>query len=92
MQLRLIGCALVMIGLLVMARADDEVRPPAPATRPARMPREEGPLHHGMEDMGRAFKKLQAQVADPGKNESSLTLLAQMQSLTVSGKSECPRL
>src|SRR5262245_14929797 len=83
----------VLAGLMVTVRADEEDHTPSPTTRPARMQQGgEGALHRGMEDMGRAFKQLQTQVADPGKNESSLALLAQMQTLTVAGKTDVPRL
>ena len=40
--------------------------------------------------MGRLFKRLQSQVPDRSKNQSSLDLLSQMEQLTLSTKSQVP--
>src|SRR4051812_28807626 len=49
-------------------------------------------LHHNMESMEGPFKKLQSQVKDSGKNESSLALVVQLQQLTLASKDQLPRM
>jgi hypothetical protein len=71
----------------------------APSTRPAggaRPPRPGGAggmnLEASMKSMGQALKQLNAQVNDKAQNASSLTLVMQMETATVSAKSQPPRL
>jgi hypothetical protein len=47
-------------------------------------------LEQQMSAMGRAFKQLQAQIKDKTKNESSLTLIMQMESATAASKLAVP--
>lgn len=68
----------------------------APAPAPAAAKSDEEPeteLAEKMSDIGRAFKKLRAQVGDPAKNESSLKLVATLiENATASAKLEPEKL
>jgi hypothetical protein len=64
----------------------------AATTSPAQdKPRPANPLHDEMEAIGKAFKQLKTQIGDASKNESSLTLLQEMQRRTLAAKSMTPR-
>src|SRR5438874_3433436 len=87
----LVAVVVVGFGFYAMG-ADDERddRPPMPP--PAREGREarDAGLHQQMENMGRVFKRLQSQLADSSKNDSSLEFLTQMEQATLACKSQIP--
>ena len=86
-------------GFSIAAMADDDdhgehtVPPPPPPSRTQGQGREQGNnLHQQMENMGRLFKRLKAQVSDSTKNESSIDLVTQMEQVTLASKNQIPRL
>jgi hypothetical protein len=93
--LRVLLIPLLAVSVYAVARgADDEPRERrAPTTGPAsQMRSDQRPpsLHRDMEAMGRLFKRLKSQVNDPAKNQDSLTLIVQMQQLTLGTKNLAP--
>jgi hypothetical protein len=93
--LSLVAVLVIGFGLYALGADDDHDQPRPPTTQPRWQNREgqggrEGGLHQQMETMGRAFKRLQAQVPDSAKNESSLELLSQLEQATLACKSQIP--
>ncbi len=65
----------------ILSGADAPAGPPAPGAvpSPGKDDEKKTELETRMERMGKAFRKLKKQVADPAQNASSLQLLATMQ-------------
>src|SRR5262245_35367184 len=81
-------CAAILVAGALIGRAQEQ--PAQPTPRPSTRPARPENLDRNMEAMGRAFKKLQAQVKDASQNESSLALVAQMQQSTLAAKAQIP--
>jgi soluble cytochrome b562 len=83
MKLRSFPTWLLAVPMLmpVLSRAQTAPPPPPANAAPAAAPGEEKKteLEERMSKMGKAFRKLRKQVADPAQNASSLELVATMQ-------------
>lgn len=80
------GVMLAMPAFVSPVRGQD-----APATQPTGMrPRGRQSLGGDMRSMDQAFKMIQAQYADPTKNESTLTYLATFETGALAAKSAIP--
>ena len=88
-RLFIVACtALSFVIVTPILRAEDEKEHKAPTTQ--RGAQRAVNLEHEMENMGRAFKKLNGQISDAGKNASSIVFIQQIQASTVAAKAVVP--
>jgi hypothetical protein len=99
-RLFIVACTALSLAMLTpVLRAEEEKEHHAPPTTQRgqggaggqrQMQQRPVNLEHEMENMGRAFKRLNSQISDSAKNASSLELIQQIQASTVAAKSVVP--